>query len=142
MHQHETKRKSSHHPHDGFNESADIPLGGHYYDLSLGKRQPDELYRLSDDRECVRNLAHDLAFKDILDDLRYRMMGLLKEEGDPRALGQSEIFDAYEYQGNRAKGYDSWLREQETTKLSELKKKLEEDAAKPKPKRKNKALPQ
>ena len=117
-------------------------LGGHYYDLSLGKRQPDELYRLSDDRECVRNLAHDLAFKDILDDLRYRMMGLLKEEGDPRALGQSEIFDAYEYQGNRAKGYDSWLREQETTKLSELKKKLEEDAAKPKPKRKNKALPQ
>ena len=25
LHQHETKRKSSHHPHDGFNESADIP---------------------------------------------------------------------------------------------------------------------
>ena len=25
MHQHETKRKSPHHPHDGFNESADIP---------------------------------------------------------------------------------------------------------------------
>jgi len=26
LHQHETKRKSSHHPHDGFNESADIPI--------------------------------------------------------------------------------------------------------------------
>ncbi len=25
LHQHETKRKSPHHPHDGFNESADIP---------------------------------------------------------------------------------------------------------------------
>jgi arylsulfatase A-like enzyme len=115
-------------------------LGGEYYDLSFGKRQPDELYRLSDDRECVRNLAHDLAFKDILDDLRYRMMGLLKEEGDPRALGQPEIFDAYTYQGNRAKSYEVWLKEQEATKLAELKKKLEEEAAKPKPKKKGKAV--
>jgi arylsulfatase A-like enzyme len=114
-------------------------LGGHYYDLSFGKRQPDELYRLNDDRECVRNLAHDLAFKDILEDLRYRMMDLLKEEGDPRALGQPEVFEAYQYQGGRTKAYETWLREQEATKLSELKKQLEENAAKPKPKKKVKA---
>ncbi len=109
-------------------------LGGYYYDLSFGKRQADELYRLSDDSECVRNLANDLAFKDILEDLRYRMMGMLKEEEDPRALGKPEIPDAYQYQGGRTKSYDTWLKEQEVTTLADLKKKLEEDAAKPKKK--------
>ena len=36
-------------------------LGGYFYDLSFGKRAPDELYRLRDDPACVRNLANDLA---------------------------------------------------------------------------------
>ncbi len=40
-------------------------LGGHFYELSFGKRLPDELYRITDDPECVRNLANDLAFKDV-----------------------------------------------------------------------------
>ena len=60
-------------------------IGGCYYDLSFGKRQPDELYRLSDDAACVRNLAHDLAFaKTTADDLRSRMMDTLRDEQDPR----------------------------------------------------------
>jgi arylsulfatase A-like enzyme len=109
-------------------------LGGYFYDLSFGKRPADELYRLSDDAECVKNIANDLAFKDIVDDLRYRMMGMLKEEQDPRALGKSEVFDTYEYQGGRGKGYETWLKEQEATTLAELKKKLEADAKKPKKK--------
>ena len=64
-------------------------LGGHFYELSFGKRLPDELYRLTDDPECVRNLANDLAFKEVADELRYKMMTMLKNEGDPRALGQT-----------------------------------------------------
>jgi N-sulfoglucosamine sulfohydrolase len=103
-------------------------LGGYFYDLSLGKRQPDELYRITDDPECVKNLANDLAFKDKLEDLRYRMMTMLKEEEDPRALGHFEVFDTYTYQGGRTKGYETWLKEQEATTLAELKKKLEEKA--------------
>jgi arylsulfatase A-like enzyme len=109
-------------------------LGGYFYDLSFGKRPADELYRLSDDAECVKNLANDLVFKDIVDDLRYRMMGMLKEEQDPRALGKPEVFDTYEYQGGRGKGYETWLKGQEATTLAELKKKLEADAKKPKKK--------
>ena len=54
-------------------------LGGHFYELSFGKRLPDELYRVTDDPECVRNLANDLAFKDVLEELRYKMMSTLKE---------------------------------------------------------------
>ncbi len=105
-------------------------LGGHYYELCFGKRLPDELYRITDDPECVRNLANDLAFKDKLEDLRYRMMDMLKAEGDPRALGESEVFDQYRYVGGRKKGYETWLKEQERTSLAELKAKLEADAAK------------
>jgi hypothetical protein len=106
-------------------------LGGYYYDLAFGKRQPDELYRITDDPECVHNLANDLFFKEKMEDLRYRMMDMLKAEGDPRALGQFEVFDTYKYQGGRGKGYETWLKEQEATKLAELKKKLEEQAAHP-----------
>ena len=106
-------------------------LGGYFYELSFGKRLPDELYRITDDPECVRNLANDLAFKDKLEDLRYRMMDMLKTEGDPRALGQFEVFDDYHYVGSRKKGYETWLKEQESTTLAELKKKLEADAANP-----------
>lgn len=103
-------------------------LGGYFYELTLGKRLPDELYRITDDPECVKNLANDLAFKDKLEDLRYRMMTMLKEEEDPRALGHFEVFDTYTYQGGRGKGYETWLKGQEATTLAELKKKLEEQA--------------
>jgi N-sulfoglucosamine sulfohydrolase len=93
-------------------------LGGYFFELSFGKRLPDELYRLKDDPEGVRNLAHDLAFKEVADDLRSRMMQMLREEGDPRALGHPEIFDTYKYVGPRNKGYDTWLKAQEE-KLAE-----------------------
>jgi hypothetical protein len=59
------------------------------------------------------------------------MMDMLKAEGDHRALGQFEVFDTYKYQGGRGKGYATWMKEQEATKLAELKKKLEEQAANP-----------
>lgn len=100
-------------------------LGGHFYDISFGKRLPDELYRLSDDSECVRNLANELAFKETVEELRTQMMSLLKQEGDPRALGQIEIFDTYQYTGGRGKGYETWLQQQEATVLNALREKYE-----------------
>jgi hypothetical protein len=104
-------------------------LGGHFYDLSFGKRLPDELYRLADDPECVRNLANELAFKNTVDELRYRMLSLLQEEGDPRALGQGEILEVYKYLGARGKGYETWLQQQEATVLQDLHTKLKESPA-------------
>jgi arylsulfatase A-like enzyme len=105
-------------------------LGGHYYDLSLGKRLADELYDMKLDPECVNNLANDLAHATVLENLRYQMMDLLKHDEDPRALGQQEMFDSYTYQGARAKAYDTWLKKQEATTLQELKRKLEEEPVK------------
>ena len=88
-------------------------LGGHFYDLSFGKRQPDELYDLRRDPEGINNLAHDLAYAGTLGTMRTRMMTLLVEEQDPRALGHGAIFDTYRYMAGRQKAYDTWLKAQE-----------------------------
>ena len=105
-------------------------LGGHFYELCFGKRTPDELYDIKRDPECVNNLANDLAFSQTLDEMRYTMMRMLKEDGDPRALGKGDDFDLLKYVGGRAKAYETWLKEQEATVLLELKKKLDEQPAK------------
>jgi arylsulfatase A-like enzyme len=88
-------------------------MGGYFYELSLGKRLPDELYDLRRDPAGVYNLANDLTYAATLESMRTRMMTMLKEEEDPRALGQAAIFDTYQYTGPRTKGYDTWLRLQE-----------------------------
>ena len=100
-------------------------LGGYFYDLSLGKRLPDELYRLSDDPDCVHNLANELAFHETLQELRTKMVQLLKDEGDPRVLGTFQEFDRYKYVGGRGKGYETWLHRQEETVLRTLQEKLD-----------------
>jgi arylsulfatase A-like enzyme len=84
-------------------------LGSYYYDLSFGKRLPDELYDLAQDPDCVNNLANDLAYHKKVRELRDRMMEMLVAEKDPRALGHAEIFDTYKYLGGRGKGYETWM---------------------------------
>lgn len=88
-------------------------LGGYYFDLALGRRPAEELFRLGDDAANVRNLAPDPAFAAEREKLRERLLAQLRREGDPRALGQGEIFDTYRYTGGRGKAYDTWLRQQE-----------------------------
>ncbi len=61
----------------------------------------------------MNNLAHDLAYAATLESMRSRMMAQLREEQDPRVLGEAAVFDTYAYAGPRTKGYDTWLREQE-----------------------------
>jgi len=105
-------------------------LGGHFYELSLGKRLPDELYDIRKDPECVNNLANDLFYAQTVEELRDKMVSLLKDEGDPRFAGEGARLEAYKYIGGRGKGYETWLKQQESAVLDELKKKLDEGAAK------------
>ena len=95
-------------------------LGGYYYDLSFGKRQPDELYDLRRDPEGVNNLAGDLFYAKTLEEMRTKMMAMLRDEKDPRALGNAAIFDTYQYVGARRKGYETWLRAQEAKAAGEM----------------------
>jgi hypothetical protein len=41
------------------------------------------------------------------------MLTVLKNEQDPRALGNGDIFDTYKYLGSRRKGYETWLAAQQ-----------------------------
>jgi N-sulfoglucosamine sulfohydrolase len=115
-------------------------LGGYYYDLSLGKRLPDELYDLRTDPEGVHNLANDLAYMSTLETMRTRMMKLLVDEKDPRALGQAAVFDTYKYVGGRTKGYETWLKAQEA-KVNPVEGGVPDGAAKKAGKKKKAANP-
>lgn len=88
-------------------------IGGHYYDLSLGKRATVELYDLRIDPHGVNNLAFDPTKRALIDSMQEQMFKLLREEGDPRALGEAAVFDTYKYVASRAKAYDTWLKAQE-----------------------------
>jgi N-sulfoglucosamine sulfohydrolase len=88
-------------------------LGGYYYDLSLGRRPAQELFRLSTDPAGVNNLAGDPHYAATIEKLRERMFAQLRAEQDPRVLGNAAIFDTYKYVGGRNKGYETWLKKQE-----------------------------
>ncbi|WP_145268409.1 sulfatase family protein [Tautonia plasticadhaerens] len=80
-----------------------------FYRLSFGKRPREELYVVSEDPDCVRNLARDPEHRAIKERLRDEMETALRAEGDPRMLGMGWIFDTYEYTGPRNHSYEAWL---------------------------------
>ena len=84
-------------------------IGGSFYEMAFGKRPQRELYKLSDDPWCLRNLATDPFYAPVALELETRMLAILREEQDPRALGNGAIFDTYKYLGGRDKAYDTWL---------------------------------
>lgn len=83
-----------------------------YYRMSFGKRPREELYRVADDPDCVRNLADDGDYREVKEQLRDEMEAALRAEGDPRMLGLGWIFDTYEYVGNRGHSFGAWLQNQ------------------------------
>jgi len=95
---------------DGPTKTLLVEQQGKFYDLSFGKRPEFELYRISNDPECLQNLAEDPAFSKTKNELNERLNAMLKAEKDPRALGAGAVFDTYKYLGERkGKGYDEWL---------------------------------
>src|SRR5439155_20914864 len=55
---------------DGPTKEVVKALGGYFYELAFGKRPADALFRLTDDPECVRNLATDPAVASVMDELK------------------------------------------------------------------------
>ena len=37
---------------------------------------------------------------------------MLRDEGDPRVLGNAAVFDTYKWTGPRGQAYDNWLKNQ------------------------------
>ncbi len=79
-----------------------------YYRLCFGYRPEEELYRVDEDSDCVKNLAGDPTLAALKKQLRTEMDTALKAEGDPRLNGNAAVFETYRYLGARTHAYDTW----------------------------------
>ncbi|GAA5225305.1 sulfatase [Membranihabitans marinus] len=78
-----------------------------YWDLSFGKRGSEELYNVVKDPECMDNLIDNASYETVRNNLYAQMEKELKQEKDPRILGNGDIFDHYPYSQSATRNFYS-----------------------------------
>ena len=73
------------------NETSD------YWNWSFGKRPVHELYNIKKDPICMKNLAENSEYKQLLTQLETQLFNELKQQSDPRIMGKGYLFGQYEY---------------------------------------------
>ncbi|NOY58416.1 MAG: sulfatase [Calditrichaeota bacterium] len=73
----------------------DNPIISKYFKLCFGKRPAEELYDLVKNPDQIDNVADDEVYADVKRMLSTALMEELKASGDPRALGNGDVFDNY-----------------------------------------------
>lgn len=148
VHNYHPERWPACNPETNFGNCDDSPtkeviklLGGHYFDLCFNFRPADELYRLTDDPAGIRNLANDPAFEPVMAELKKQMLDLLKQEGDPRALGHGAIFDTYNYTKSSPKDFHAWLATQDEIISAEAERRSQQKKDNPKQRAKKQPAP-
>ena len=81
-----------------------------YYRLCFGKRPAEELFKVNEDPDCLKNLAAEPSLQALKQQLITEMEALLRQDEDPRMFGHGEIFEAYRYLGDRGHSYEAWLK--------------------------------
>lgn len=76
-------------------ENRDDPYFGRFLDWSVNKRPAEELFSVKDDPDCLNNLADDPAHTAVKAELAAKMNAFLTATGDPRLVGDGEIFETY-----------------------------------------------
>lgn len=76
-------------------EHRDEPGHKRLFDLAFGKRPEEELFDLERDPACMNNLAGESEFANALKSMRETLHDVLRNQGDPRALGYGGIFESY-----------------------------------------------
>lgn len=66
-----------------------------YWQLNFGKHPKEELFKVDEDENCLNNLADNLEFKNIKEELHQLLIAELKKQKDPRMFGNGAIFDNY-----------------------------------------------
>jgi hypothetical protein len=69
----------------------------YYWNLCFGIRKDEELYNITTDPGCIRNLAANPGLNNMKQSLRQQLLSELREQEDPRVLGKGDIFDKYVY---------------------------------------------
>jgi hypothetical protein len=80
-----------------------------YWQLNFGKRVAEEMYNVVEDPFCMNNLALDETYAELKNELSAEMTQKLTEQGDPRILGNGDIFDNYPYQGAVQNYYNRYM---------------------------------
>lgn len=75
------------------------------WQMSFGKRPVEELYRLKDDRYCMRNLAAIPAWENVRKQLESKMLARLRQEQDPRMKGPADYFERMPYADRKGEGF-------------------------------------
>jgi len=97
---------------DSPTKTALISSFDEHYRMAFGKRPAEELYHVSEDPDCIKNMANDATLAITMRNLRDQMEKTLREEGDPRMNGNAAFFDTIQYKGARKHSYDEWLKNQ------------------------------
>ena len=79
--------------------NRDDPKVGKLFELAFGKRPAEELYDLRSDPGQLNNVAGEAEYATIKEKLAADLMAELTATGDPRALGEGDVFDNYPYYG-------------------------------------------
>ena len=78
-----------------------------FWKHNFGKRPADMLFNVVEDPDCVVNLASETDYAERMKEMKNRMMKTLREQGDPRAMGNGEVFDNYPTVKPAPKGWES-----------------------------------
>lgn len=77
-----------------------------YWKLSMGKRESnEEFFNITDDPECMNNLANDPELAELKGKMKSRMESILKEQKDPRMFGNGDVFNSYGYSDEKGWNY-------------------------------------
>ncbi len=85
-------------------EHRESEAGKRLHQLWWEARPAEELYDVQSDPYQVKNLAQDPEYKQVKKQMGNILMCYLKQTGDPRALGNGDVFDTYRYFGRPTKG--------------------------------------
>lgn len=72
-----------------------------FFEINFDKRPEEELYNIQQDPHCMKNLANLPEYAEAMKQLRSTMEKELVSQGDPRTLGNGDVFDNYIYYGKR-----------------------------------------
>ncbi|OFY62770.1 MAG: heparan N-sulfatase, partial [Bacteroidetes bacterium RBG_13_42_15] len=89
-----------------------------FWKLSFGKRAEEELYNISADPGCLINLASDPGLNPLKHRMREQMVRELGQQGDPRILGNGDVFDKYPYSSETVRDFYNRFMKGEVTRRS------------------------
>jgi arylsulfatase A-like enzyme len=69
------------------------PLWKKSFEHAYGKRPKEELFDLKKDPHQMKNVAEDLAYAEVVQELRERLLAELTRTGDPRMKNEGEYFE-------------------------------------------------